>query len=308
MKTDLSDVTFMIPVKIDCKERRRNLNYVVNYLCSNFKTNIMIVEADVSPKCDKFSNIDQDILHQFIELKEGEPFHRTKYLNHMIVNSHTPTVVNYDADVILPKESYIEAANLIKNQGADLVYPYLEGKNQLKIFFEKMNGEDLDSFIENFPFNLKPEYCLKERAEYGFCQFAKRQSYLDAGLENEDFISWGPEDYERFYRFKILGFNIKRCGSAVFHMEHPSGRDSSKINPHYQQNAAICEALSFLSATEIFWYILHRPYLQNYMEHYGSLFSFFEHLVRVKSREHFFEIGDNWVPQYIEVEDTGLEK
>ena len=37
----------------------------------------------------------------------------------------TPVVVNYDIDVMLPIESYVESQRLILNGISDFVYPYL---------------------------------------------------------------------------------------------------------------------------------------------------------------------------------------
>ena len=46
MKTDLTDVTFIIPVKIDSDDRRRNLKITLSYLQRNFDTNIIVCESD----------------------------------------------------------------------------------------------------------------------------------------------------------------------------------------------------------------------------------------------------------------------
>ena len=46
MKTDLKDVTFMIPVRIDSIIRLENLISVVQYLSRHFDCRIMILEAD----------------------------------------------------------------------------------------------------------------------------------------------------------------------------------------------------------------------------------------------------------------------
>lgn len=298
-KIDLNDVTFMIPVKIDCPERKRNLNYTLEYLTRNFETNIIILEADVSEQCeyvvDDYKNYSGKISYGFQKLEEHEPFHRTKYLNHMIIGSDTPIVVNYDADVLLPKESYVEAVNLIKNKNVDLVYPYQKGEHQFRVYLDKIDKDKISSFIEKFPFSLKPEYCHKHIAEYGFCQFVNRQSYFDAGLENECFISWGPEDYERYHRFKLFGFKIDRCGSAVFHMEHPAGKDSSPENPFFIQNSALLDAISLLEARPLFFWLLQRKYMWNHLKAYPDLFSYSQDVLKLdKNNEQQIKLSNNW--------------
>ena len=46
---DLSDLTLMIPVKIDSDDRVLNLNVVATYLRHHFKTNIIIAEQGPEP-------------------------------------------------------------------------------------------------------------------------------------------------------------------------------------------------------------------------------------------------------------------
>ena len=50
---DLSDCTFIIPLKIDSPARERNIELVLAYLTSNFITTIVVTEADEYPKFDK---------------------------------------------------------------------------------------------------------------------------------------------------------------------------------------------------------------------------------------------------------------
>ena len=44
-KTDLTKITFMIPVRFDSMIRLENLILSVNYICRNFKTNIIVLQA-----------------------------------------------------------------------------------------------------------------------------------------------------------------------------------------------------------------------------------------------------------------------
>jgi predicted glycosyltransferase involved in capsule biosynthesis len=63
-----------------------------------------------------------------------------------------------------------------------------------------------------------------------------KKSFIRAGMENENFISWGPEDSERFNRYHILGLTVQRIPGAMYHMDHYVGENSSPKNEHFKAN------------------------------------------------------------------------
>ena len=46
MKTDLSQATFIIPIRIESSDRLRNVITIVAFLVENFDTNIIVKEVD----------------------------------------------------------------------------------------------------------------------------------------------------------------------------------------------------------------------------------------------------------------------
>jgi hypothetical protein len=46
MKTDLSQATFIIPVRVESEDRMRNVITSISFLLSNFNTNVIIKEVD----------------------------------------------------------------------------------------------------------------------------------------------------------------------------------------------------------------------------------------------------------------------
>ena len=56
------------------------------------------------------------------------------------------------------------------------------------------------------------------------------------GLENENFISWGYEDWERIRRVEKLGGTIGRVKGVLYHLTHNRNSNSSSSNPFYQFN------------------------------------------------------------------------
>jgi predicted glycosyltransferase involved in capsule biosynthesis len=229
---DLSDVTFTIPVKIDQPDRVRNLQMCLNYIRSNFKTRLIISEMDEN---QKVKDLITDIPCKYIFMKTSSPyFHRTMMLNFMAKQAETPIIVNYDCDVLLPIENYVEAAELIRNKKADMVYPY-DGN------FYDVPTELIHSIKEkNSITHINPSSCRNLRPEansVGGAVFWSKQKFIEVGMENENFVSWGYEDNERYARALKLGAIVKRCKTGLFHLHHGSSLNSANgVHPFYQKN------------------------------------------------------------------------
>ena len=54
----------------------------------------------------------------------------------------------------------------------------------------------------------------------GWLLLYTENDYVAAGMDNEVFRSWGPEDIERVKRFEILGYKIRRIPGPLFHLDH----------------------------------------------------------------------------------------
>jgi hypothetical protein len=53
-----------------------------------------------------------------------------------------------------------------------------------------------------------------------------RERYFEAGMENETHYGWGNDDFDRFYRFRGLGYKIYWVDTPLFHLCHPRGDNS----------------------------------------------------------------------------------
>ena len=56
---------------------------------------------------------------------------------------------------------------------------------------------------------------------------------MAAGMENQHFTSWGPEDIERPKRMTNLGYKVKRMKGPLFHLPHERKANSGYINSDY---------------------------------------------------------------------------
>tara|TARA_Y100000310_G_scaffold235174_1_gene238190 strand:+ start:769 stop:3273 length:2505 start_codon:yes stop_codon:yes gene_type:complete len=286
IKHDLSDCTFIIPLKVESEDRKFNISTTVPYILENFITNIIIHEtfeehSQISDLIEKYGdNI------KVISNKEPNnvPYHRTKYLNLMLDKVQTPITINYDSDILLPISSYIEAAEKIRTGKMDLVYPFYNsnykfetGQNtvcptcnhetlyfmqgQYRIFQNNPNREKLRQTLDLSVLDLEDKDAMYDSA-YGFCQFFNTKSYREGFKENENFIAYGPEDYERYERFSRLGYDVCHLEGFVYHLEHSRTPDSWVTNTHFNHNNGLHETIKRLSNKELVEYYESQDYLK----------------------------------------------
>lgn len=262
MRYNLKDTSFIIPIYIDSQDRLKNAKIVLNYLCYNFDTNIFIYEV-----YNEYSKLDfiKDIKNSNIVLiseKYNGIFHRTKYLNILLNMITTKVVVNYDIDILLPINNYILAQNYILDNYADIIYPFGNDYNLYNLYNVKLDEKYLNNpSIDNLSYSVKQ----MNFSNVGFCIFFSTLVYKKGGGENEEFISWGPEDQERFYRFKTLGYNIKRFEKEyVYHLEHLRTDTSNKTNKYYINNMKLYNNIILKNRLQLTDYIYNQPYLKKY--------------------------------------------
>tara|TARA_B100001559_G_scaffold120883_1_gene101678 strand:- start:4333 stop:5151 length:819 start_codon:yes stop_codon:yes gene_type:complete len=269
---DLKDTTFIIPIRIESEDRMRNVITTLCYLLENFETRIILKEVDrrsifeesVLPQIkeylgDKINNL----THVFEESEPVDPtFYRMRYLNEMLHMCDTEVVANYDCDVLLPIKTYLEAQKFITEGGFDVIYPYGQGPWQKKVF---ATDEMVSKFLSNdCQFSHLEKKVEIDNAESGHAQFIKKSVYVEAGMENENFISYSPEDKERLHRFNLLGYNVGRIENWVYHLEHARTPNSWLTNPHMQNNFKLWEFLQSLNEEELRQYYSEQKYLKKY--------------------------------------------
>lgn len=262
---DLKETTLIIPIRIEHPDRLRNAKSVLGYLNSNLKTNVFIYEvADDTSKLEFLDNLENLNIKHWISKPESA-FHRTKYLNIMLDEVETPVVSNYDIDVIIDPQNYLECQNSILRREFDVVYPYEFGYGQraIKPIFD-YQGFESSGYSMDF-INRDPGNYLELQAEFGHCMFFSTDVYRKFGGENENFVSYGPEDKERGFRFSRLGNKVTwKQGYKIYHFEHHRGSDSSPLNPHIAKNWEIFHTLNNMNAETLFNYYQKVDYTNKY--------------------------------------------
>ena len=256
---DLDKTTFIIPLRIETDDRMRNIITTLIYLTRNFNTKIIVKEVDkesvyereVVPLLEQA--LEPDMLasiHHIFEQSDEFTFHRTKILNDMLWMVDTPVVANYDSDIILPLETYINATNMISK---GWVHPDAEGSKPVKVIYPYGYGNyqwqchvgdnEVTNFINSgFNFEYFNGHMRQWDAKYGFCQFFDTEEYKRLGGENENFIAYGYEDDERHMRFNLLS-SVGRIHEYVYHLEHGRTKNSWFNNPYCEDNKKLWEKL-----------------------------------------------------------------
>lgn len=261
---ELNEATFIIPISIESEDRRSNTYTTLKYLFKNLQTNILIFEYSKTSHVEKIlSELDFNnnyVYYKFIK-NDSNIFHRTKILNEMLNIVNTPITINYDIDILLKPQSYKKTCNLITD-GYDLVYPYFWGDSQYQVLY---SGRSKILKSQSLNFLTNTDYKIA-RSEFGHCQFFNTESYVSGGMENENFISYAPEDQERGYRFRKLGYQVCWSDDYVYHLEHTRTSNSNSTNPLMKKNIELFEYIKSLSKEDLRKYYINSEYIKKYIQ------------------------------------------
>lgn len=224
-KINFSDLTFLLPIRLDSIERLENVILITEFLTTNFKTNIKVFE------CAPYNNgllgklLDKTIQYDFLE--DYDPiFFRTKYINQMVRVTDTPYISIWDCDVITPINQIVKALELLRLEETDFVYPYENDLLDTMPIFRKffIQEKRIDILEQNI--NKMKKMYIPNPIGGGF--LASMKAYKEAGMENENFYGWGLEDGERLYRWENQRYRVSRIPGPMFHLSHGRG-----INSHF---------------------------------------------------------------------------
>lgn len=259
------NLTFLIPIRIETDDRLRNIISTVSYLLKHIPAKIIVKEVSNHPTF-KFKAIPE--IKKYVDIsnltylyeESNDPwFCKSKVLNDLIVESDTKIVANYDADCILPLSSYTYAYEIIDSNQADVVYPYGCGIYQWK---SNYNMEIYDEFMNSFNTSILDRKKTLSNSTIGWTQFINRQKYIDSYMMNENFISWGCEDDEFYYRMSILGNRIARIDDYVYHLEHSRTTNSWFNNPNFNNNYQLWNTIKTFDKTKLISYYEQQDYLK----------------------------------------------
>lgn len=261
----MMDLTFLIPTRIETEDRLRNIISSVSYLLRHIPAKVIVKEVSNHPtfKFRAISEIrkyaDTSNLTYLYEETEEPLFCKSKVLNDLIVAADTKVVANYDADCILPLESYHYAYNAINDNQADVVYPYGCGVYQWRAEY---NQDIYEEFVNRLDVSVLDKNKTLSNSTIGWTQFINRQKYIESYMMNENFISWGCEDDEFYYRMSVLGNRIGRIDSYVYHLEHSRTHNSWFSNPNFNNNWILWNTIKTFDKEQLVEYYKNQDYLK----------------------------------------------
>ena len=230
-KYSLPDVTFLITLRVDSADRIDNVLTILEFLSTHFQTNILLVEADSSPRFMK-EKIPEGV--RYIFSPDSNPvFYRQRYYNKLVKMCDTDIVIKYDTDVILPPSQIYNAVLSIRKNDVDVCYPFdgnflMVPENLKKYFVQNKDIRLLYRFKRLFQ-HYYPSY--------GGCIALRKSTYIRIGMDNINFNGWGFEDQELFKRSKILECKVSREEGPLFHLHHARGTHSWYFDQQEEVNS-----------------------------------------------------------------------
>lgn len=262
----MMDLTFLIPTRIETEDRLRNIISSVSYLLRYIPAKVIVKEVSdrqtfqfrAIPEIQKYADI-SNLTYLYEETQEPL-FCKSKVLNDLIVVSNTKVVANYDADCILPISSYHQAYNAINENQADVVYPYGCGIYQ---WCAEYNQDIYEEFVNQLDVLVLDKQKRLSNSTIGWTQFVNREKYIDSYMMNENFISWGCEDDEFYYRMSVLGNRIGRIDNYVYHLEHSRTHNSWFSNPNFNTNYQLWNQIKAFDKNQLMRYYEGLEYVKN---------------------------------------------
>lgn len=240
----MNDVTFMIPVFYDHPDRYENLELNLKEL-SKYNSEIIVCEN----KSLKFMELARKYKAVYVRT-DTEYFHRTKMLNLMSLIATNSILVNWDADVFC-FESQLQAARDMILEGCDLVYPYAGKMARVPRKYKALIETDLET-LQHIHFKGTG---VNDEDSTGGAIFYNKASFLSGGMENERMVSYSPDDRERYWRFKFLGYKVERTHGIIYHLDHYISIDSSMSHPKFKDNWAEFEKEKAMNKEQLLEYI-----------------------------------------------------
>jgi hypothetical protein len=266
MDSIMKDLTYIMPTRIESEDRLKNIITSVTYLLKNFPEATVIVKEVSDQATFKFRAIPEikkyvsvDNLQYIFEENMEDLFHKTRILNDLILMAKTKVVCSHDVDVIYPVSSHQQAYQTILNGEADVIYPYGCGVYQFQVDYPT---EVFQSFLESgFDMKVIDTRCRTESSTIGWTQFYSREKVIAGGMWNENFLSWGAEDCEFYFRFNTLGYKVGRINDWIWHFEHSRTHNSHYHNPKFMDNHNLWQWLREQDKDTIVKYMNQQEYL-----------------------------------------------
>ena len=223
MRHNLKDFNFLILIRLDSIQRLENILAITHSLCMHFDTNITVLEVAYHYNGILKSLLNKKINYQFIEDKDPV-FYKTRYINLLLKDVQTPFLSIWDADIVVDKQNIIAVTSKLQNGLADVALPYNGTCFEVPEIIRNLYLKNKN--IKYLQRNKSKMNFLHNKTLVGGAVFIRKDKFIMSGMDNEIHYGWGNDDFDRFERFKILGFEIFRTDNPLFHLFHPREANS----------------------------------------------------------------------------------
>ena len=259
-KFDLSDLSIIIPFRMDTEDRLNNLNNIIRYFDLFFVNHelIIIENSDQSFFVNTSSNT------KYIFEKSTKLLHRTRMLNDGAKLSTRKYVALYDTDVVFYPYFLNDCMDNMRINSVVFSFPY-------NGIFMCISGQDKINFLRDFSFEKVPliesgavpgnkytkEYTIScdHPTSVGGATIFQKDIFLQYGGYNKKFIAWGFEDNELVARFSKLGYSPSRSKGNLIHLDHRRGLDSAPGHPFYTNNQQEYQKIVSMNKEQLLHYI-----------------------------------------------------
>ena len=200
----------------------------------------------------------------------------------------TEFIAFIDIDALIPWHQFEKAIYLIKKQNIDFVNPFdclfnliewrVDGPNTLNCTTKELQKKSelhneftgLMQFYRNYKsigeneikkLSWETNFNWNTPFFVGLCVIVRNKIFLEFGMGNEYFKSWGMADDEWYARAQKLGYSWVNIDGYGFHMDHP--RDLDKTNLLGKNNIFELVKPIIFSAEELKAYIKTWPWLHD---------------------------------------------
>ncbi|KAA3622147.1 MAG: hypothetical protein DWQ08_13190 [Proteobacteria bacterium] len=246
----LSGVSILMSVKIDSRERLRNLRLMLDYYESFYEDyELVVVEQDNESRipCEIVDR--PQVRHHFIA--SDDVHWKTRNHNVAARLSRGEFLLMSDCDIFVHPEAMTQALRRVREGGhfvqlfngvlVQIASNYVDGGMRFPDavdvlrYFPRTYQQEPSRFRDE---RMQPLYGNHNYLATGGATLCRRDAFHLVGGWNENFVSFGFEDQEFFERVTKLDGPPERIeGYNAYHLEHPR-LDDSVYNNFYRSNEA----------------------------------------------------------------------
>ena len=119
-----------------------------------------------------------------------------------------------------------------------------------------------NQFVHTLSTDVLDKHKTLSNSTIGWTQFINRKKYIECYMMNENFVSWGCEDDEFYFRMSTLGNRIARVDDYVYHLEHARTQNSWFSSPKFNDNYQLWNTIKTFDKEKLVEYYESQDYIQ----------------------------------------------